>query len=128
MKTETTKSLYACAYRFYENGKYEEAIHFFRLLTVADVNNDKYWVGLAASYKMNKETEKALEAYAIAAILDENDPFTHLYAAECLFDLGRTEEAIQALDSAERVAKKNKNQQLLSHLEIIREVRYLNQE
>lgn len=99
---ETANQLYAMAFRFYESGKYREAVHFFRVLTSMNTDERKFWIGLGASLQMLRDYENALPAYGIAALLDENDPQVHLYAAECFIALQRIEEARTAMAMAEQ--------------------------
>jgi len=120
---QSTEALYAFGYGFYENGKYENAVQFFRFLTLVDPKKKKYWMGLGASYQMLKDDECALQCYGAAAILDQNDPFTHFHAAECFFSLGKRELGCEALHSAETVADSGPKQDkaLLSRIALMKE-------
>lgn len=116
------ESFYAVAFSFYENGKYPEAINFFRFLTTIDLTKKKHWVGLGASLQMLQEQEQAINAYTIAALLDPADPYIPFYAAECCFKLGDTKRGLDALDSAEELAgTDDKFKGLRKRLYILRE-------
>jgi len=122
--TETCNTLYAIAFNFYENRKYQEAVHFFRFLTVVDTFNRANWMGLGAAQQMNKEYEEAVDSYGFAALLNENDPFAHFHAAECFFAIGQHQKGNIALDSAETTSKGDKKfSQLLSRIALIRQTR-----
>jgi type III secretion system low calcium response chaperone LcrH/SycD len=101
---EHIEGLYTLAYDFYESGKYKEAANFFRFLTVLDHAGKKHWIGLAASQQMQKEYGNAVNNYAVAALLDQTDPYTPFYAAECCFSMGDVERGLEALESAETLA------------------------
>lgn len=102
---DAIEALYASGYGCYESGNYEHAIHFFHFLTIIDRNTKKHWVGLGASYQLSKKYANAVQCFAYAALLDENDPYIHVHAAECFFALDRTEQGDQALASAEIVVR-----------------------
>ena len=103
--SEALLALYAMAYELYRNGKYEDAKTFFRLLALANSFERKYWMGLAASYQMLKDYEKALECYSAAAIQDPSDPYAHWHAADCFFHSDNVVKAKEALESAIITAK-----------------------
>lgn len=105
---ETVSGLYAIAYNFYEIGKYQDAVQFFRILTALDTQSRKNWMGLGASLQMLKEFEKAIEAYTVATLLDDEDPYVHMHAADCFFALNNMKKAIIALEAAEYVVGLNK--------------------
>lgn len=118
---EHLEAFYTLAFDFYENGKYREAINFFRFLTTIDHMNKKHWIGLGASLQMLKDYEKAIEAYALATLLDEQDPHAPLYAAECCFSMGDRERGMQALDSADGLAADEKYKGLRPQLSALRQ-------
>lgn len=105
LNTETKEGIYHFAYQFYLNGKYADAVKFFRFLTRVDIGQKKHWMGLGAAQQMQKEYEQAIQAYSVAALLDELDPHVHIHAAECFFALEKLEEGITALNSAKKAAK-----------------------
>jgi type III secretion system low calcium response chaperone LcrH/SycD len=116
-------ALYVVGYQLYENGKYREAVDVFRVLTVLDQTERKYWMGLGASLHMQKEYDRALQCYGYAALLNENDPYAHFHAAECFLVQGKREEAYHVLEVAKSVALHNKEKynQLLEKIELIRD-------
>lgn len=121
---EFHKMLYGFAYRFYASGKNEDAIRFFKFLTTLNPFQEEYWKGLAAARQQNKEYEKAIEAYGIAATLDETsgDPYIHLHAADCFLALGNIDKALEALDSVKALAANHEDEQkLLTHVKLMRQ-------
>lgn len=117
---ESLAALYAMAYRLYKNGKYEDALAFFRFLTLSDSFERKYWMGLGACNQMLKNYEKALECYSAAAIQDSSDPYVHWHAADCFFHSGNLPKAREALESALVTARQDNNHHpLIPKLELI---------
>lgn len=121
LSTETLSTLYAIAYDLYEKGKTVDSKQIFRFLTLLDPFDRRYWMGLAASYQVLKDYQTALETYSIAAIQEPNDPYVHLYAADCLFALGQNKKAVQTLESAITVAEKANDASLISQLQYMHE-------
>jgi type III secretion system low calcium response chaperone LcrH/SycD len=107
----------------YKQGKYQEAVGLFRILTMAHIKNRKYWMGLGAALQMQKEYGQAIEAYELAAALDPVDPRVHLHAADCFFAQKKRKEGLFALDCAERALKQQKvpDQNLSAHIKLIRQ-------
>jgi type III secretion system low calcium response chaperone LcrH/SycD len=103
------QELYDFGYHYYENGKYPEATDFFTVLTDIDSENPKSWIGLAASLQMQKDYNEAILAYSNAAFLDPNNPEIFFHAANCCFSLDLVSEGINALDTAEEIAKNKPN-------------------
>lgn len=91
------EDIYASGYALYEGGKYREAADCFRVLTLEEPSESRHWMGLAAAHQMLAEYELALQAYACAADLHPQNPYTHLHAAECFFALGKKDDAAEAL-------------------------------
>lgn len=113
--------LYVMAYNFYNNGKYEDAQHCFRMLVTADEHSPKYWIGLGATHQMLKEYKDAIGAYALASLLDKTNPYIHLYAAECFFALQQGPQGLNALKAVDQLAKgQEQYAQLISRVALLR--------
>jgi tetratricopeptide (TPR) repeat protein len=78
-----------CSYGFtqYYGNQLPEAIETFRLLCARRPNEAKYWFALGGILQEAKEYQKAIEAWAFAALLNGADPYPEFYAAECYFAL-----------------------------------------
>lgn len=114
--------LYSFGFHFYENGKYEEAANFYKLLTQIDSENVNHWKGLAACLQMQKLHDQALLAYSAAIVLDSNDQTLYFHTANCCFALYRIKEGLEALDLAEKIAAEKPEQgAFISQLAILRE-------
>lgn len=93
-------TFYAFAYRFYREGKYQEATDFFRFLTLIRPYEKRGWMGLGAAEQMSKNYHRALSAYAFLCVLDDQDPYPHFHAAECYLALNDVIEGLLALNAA----------------------------
>lgn len=100
MSDETARDFYTLGFSLYQAGSFEEASRVFQVLSIQKPLEYKHWFGLASSLQERKEYEKALPAWAMAAVLDQSLPYPHFHAAECAFSLDRKEEAKAALESA----------------------------
>ena len=102
MKSTQMEAMYAQAYRFYNTGKYRDAIHLFRVLIMYNSLEPKYMFGLAACHHMLKEYTDALQAYATCNILDPHNPIPHYHASDCYLQM---KEYLSALFSLEMAIK-----------------------
>lgn len=119
---ENVEAFYTLAFDFYENGRFKEAVDFFRFLTTIDHMNKKNWLGLGAALQMQKEYEKAINAYTLAAFLDAKDPYIPFYAAECCISMGDLSRGMDALESADELAdEENKFKGLKKQIAVLRE-------
>lgn len=92
--------LYAVAHNYYKNSKYDKALPLFQFLSLVDHVNKKWWMGYGATAQMAKDYTKAINAYAMATILDIEDPRPQLQAAYCLLMEKKRDEARLALEGA----------------------------
>lgn len=117
---------YAFAYGLYENGRYEDASHLFRFLTLMDSQNPRNWMGLGASLQMARKFEKALDAYCFALILDSDNPYVYIHAADCYFGLDQKDMALDAIKYARAIAKRSEqHKSLVPQLSLMRK-RWIN--
>lgn len=94
--------LYTLAYTLYQAGDYEQAKPLFQQLASCKPFTKKYWFGLGACWQMEKSYTEALKAWAMAALIDGEDPTPHYHAAECylaLDDLNEGYKAVRATKS-----------------------------
>ena len=114
--SEDLSVLYSVAYALYQGGDYEEAIRVFQRLASHESLSQRNWMGLGACWQMQKDYQEALKAWAMASILNEQDPIPHLHAAECYLALGNKVEGRKAMDAC-RSYLKAKHSHLLTKLE-----------
>lgn len=98
---EEAECLYGAASQAYEAGVYAEAQEKFQLLVRGSPLEAKYWHGFAASYQVERRFEEAMQGWSMVILLDQKDATAYFHAAECLFALGKKEEAQKALLLAE---------------------------
>ena len=61
----------------------------------------KYWVGLGACLQLVRQYERALGAYALAAVTSRpRDPLPHFHAGECYLALNNLRDAEKAFRMA----------------------------
>lgn len=107
LTNESQEVMYELARHAYLAGDYTEAYAHFCLLTWTQPQKRLYWLGLAAALQMMKRYQEALEAYGVAASIDEKDAMLFFHTAECLYALGQLEPACRALQAAVDLASQH---------------------
>lgn len=100
LSQKEAESFYTLGFSLYGTGSFTEAADVFKVLCIRKPLEYRHWFGLASSLQESKDYEKALNAWAMAAILDQSNPHPHFHAAECCFSLNQIEEAQIALQAA----------------------------
>lgn len=90
---------------YYKQGQYQKAVQEFEQLVKANPDYEAGYRVLGDSYLKLKDYAKAADAFRRAAELDASRFASHLGAAVALFNLGRYEEAVRALERGEAAAK-----------------------
>lgn len=90
---DTMNDIYKIAYEFYHLGKLDDAESLFRFLCIYDFYNSEYSMGLAAVYQLKKNYRKAIDFYALAYSLAEEDYRPMFYAGQCNLMLRRKVQA-----------------------------------
>ena len=103
---EDLENLYGLAYHCYQAKDLEKAKDLFHQLVLSKPLEKKYWMGFAASYQCKGDFLEALKGWAMAALLDHEDPNPHFYASECYLSLNQLKEAKKALLCAKRSLRK----------------------
>ncbi len=101
------ETLYSQAFALYSSHSFSEALHLFERLVQAQPLHIDHWIGHGACLQMERKYEKALHSWALAALIEGDNPLPHLRAAECLFSLGDGEEGMVALKKAHHLAKES---------------------
>jgi type III secretion system low calcium response chaperone LcrH/SycD len=102
-----TEAFYAQAYAHYQAHQSSEAAEFFTVLCARKPMESRFWLGLAASLQESQHYEKALSAWAMAALLEPKDPYPHFHAAQCAFSLNQMEDAFLALKEARQIIEQD---------------------
>jgi type III secretion system low calcium response chaperone LcrH/SycD len=98
--TEEMEELYQEGYFFYNEDNFKESAIIFRWLVLLNPYRYPYWMGLAANDQLLGKFEKALHGYAVASLLDPQNPYPHYHAYECYAAMKNREEASKALELA----------------------------
>lgn len=115
--------LHSMAYIYYQNHYYLEADSCFRLLVTINPQESKFWKGLGACLQMKKNYEGALNCYRCAQSLLKEKPNSYLYLhiADCHFAMKNLQEGFLALELAQKIAKKTKDQKVINHISFMNE-------
>jgi type III secretion system low calcium response chaperone LcrH/SycD len=96
------ESFYAYAFAQYGSGNWKEAADVFRVLCTRRPLESRFWFGLGATLQEAGSYQDALHAWAMAALLEKDDPYPHFHAAECCFSLQLSQDASLALKESEK--------------------------
>lgn len=97
---EDISLLYSLGVNLYERGDYPQAKDIFQRLVLSRPHEIKFWQALGATQQMHRSFEEALNAYAMASLIDDSEPSSHFHASECLYALEEYEQALKALECA----------------------------
>lgn len=110
---EKIEALYGQAYRLYNTGKYQDAIHIFRMLILLNPPQGKYMLGLAACFHMLKDWENAVKVYMICSMVDSENPIPLFHSSDCYIQMRDRASAIISLEMAVQRAKDKPEYQIL---------------
>lgn len=97
MKEEEVEQFYAYGFAQYGAGNWHEATDVFRVLCTRRPLESKFWFALGATLQEAGSYKEALNSWAMAAMLNANDPYPHFHAAECCLSLNMANDAAKAL-------------------------------
>lgn len=95
------EAMYSLGHALYEQQRYDEAFKVFSALVTYDHTEPRYGLALAAANRMLGRHEDVLRQYLPAIMADPLGPAPLYYSAESLVEMGRIEEAIEALDTVQ---------------------------
>lgn len=105
MTEEDVQTFYSHGSAQYGSGRWNEAAEIFRVLCTHRPYESKFWFGLGATLQMATHYREALQSWAMAALLNDKDPFAHFHAAECYFSLNEPIEGKKALEAADTLSQ-----------------------
>ena len=79
----TMEFVYSEGHKLFSTRKYEKAAKVFQVLYLLDPVDPRYALGIAASFQMAKDYEKAVAWYFVLAIIDEKSPLPFYYISDC---------------------------------------------
>ena len=107
------EELYAQGYRYYNTGRFGDALNNFRMLTFFDPTQAKFVFGLAACLHMLKEYDKAVETYLLSSMMDPKNPIPHFHSSDCYLKMNDKPSALIALRMAVECAQDKPEFQIL---------------
>lgn len=118
---DTMEGIYYQAYNLYNQGRYQDATHIFRLLLMLDYTAPKYSLGMAACMHRMKDYFNAICVYFVAGTLEPNNPLPYYHASDCFLKLGEFNGAYYALQLAiEEAGDQEKYKVIKERSEIMR--------
>lgn len=94
------EAVYAMGHSLFGARKYDKAAALFRFLAMAEHNNPRWWFALGVTEQHGGRFEAAVNAFAMATLLDVEDPRPQAQAGYCLLALDKVKEARSALEGA----------------------------
>lgn len=95
---EMLNNVYAHAYKFYHQGRLDDAERFFSFLCMYDLNNPDYFLGLGAVNQLKKNYQKACDFYSLAYVLSGTDFTSVFYSGQCQLMMGNLAKSMQCFD------------------------------
>ena len=99
------EALYATGHWLYSQQRYAHAVTVFRAMIHIAPHDERGWLALGACHEVQDQTDIALELYAAASTVASAAPRCVLARARLLRIRGRNDEAIGAIDEADRLAE-----------------------
>lgn len=100
---EEITALFIAAADLYNQKEYEKAADAFYVLTIFDPTRSLFWKCLGNAKFHSDHFKDALDAYAMAIKINQQDPECMFYQAQCLVKENRLQEAIDLLDQADEM-------------------------
>ncbi len=116
---EDLRVIYSLAYTLYQGNDFVQARSIFQQLASLKPFEQKYWLGLASCWQVEKRYHEALKGWAMAALLNERDPTPHFHATECYLALDDQKEGSKAFAACQKRITE-KHQELKRKLENLR--------
>ncbi|ANH78611.1 SycD/LcrH family type III secretion system chaperone [Candidatus Chlamydia sanziniae] len=92
------EEIYTIAYSFYSQGKYNEAVGLFQILTASKPQVYKYILGLSSCYHQLKLYNEAAFGFFLAFDAQPENPIPPYYIADSLLKLDQLDESQNFLD------------------------------
>lgn len=115
------EQFYSFAFAQYQSGDLKKAAEAFHVLCARRPLEGRFWFGLGATLQEERDYEKAMKAWAMAALLDRENPYPHFYAAECACSMSNLDDAKHALREAEQRISTQENHPLKDRIPLLKE-------
>lgn len=107
------EGVYNLGYQAYNQGNFEEAVNFFRLLYMLDPLNDKYIFALGLALEKQKKFFEALTAYMTCTFLKPSSPPGYFRSGICFIELQEPESAYQMFKLTQKHCAEHKELAIL---------------
>ncbi len=88
------EKIYADAYVYFQAGKYEKAMQFYRILMLLNPLDARHPMAMASCYHRLKNHFAAIQYYGLSSSLDPSNPLPYYHASDCLIHQGNTGMAV----------------------------------
>ena len=105
------ESLYTMAYQLFEGGRYDEALKLFRLVMQLRPEDERGWLGAGVCHESLGQWHIAVNMYAAAIVTTGKSVRCALSYHRVLKQLGKDEQAEQALERALQWAEQGDDEQ-----------------
>ena len=95
------------AFSSYNSGDIEKASQLYQLLCLYEHTNSKNFLGAGICQQKEEQYEDAINSYMTAIMLNNDSYSTYFNLSQCLFALGETKLATEALDQIINIGKRN---------------------
>lgn len=102
LSTVLLEKIYQTGLNCMNSGCFEDAEKVFSLLLLLDPGYSATWVMLGIAYERKKKWTESAGALEMAMQIDPKNPLPYVHAALCYRELGRTEDAANALKNARK--------------------------
>jgi tetratricopeptide (TPR) repeat protein len=99
----TIDAIYEIAIGAFGEGRNNECLAVFVLLTTLDQTNSEYWFRMGIAAQKCGNMDLALRVYPLCIDIDPNLMGAHLFSAECHLILGNRESALNELAEAKKI-------------------------
>lgn len=106
---EEKEGIYGLGYQAYQQGNFEQAVHFFRLLYMLDPLNDRNIFALGLALEKQKKYFEALTAYMACSYLCPDNPISYFRSGVCFTELQEPNSAYQMFLLTQSQAKGKKD-------------------
>lgn len=113
LNEDTMECLYSQGHRLFSTHKYAQAAKLFQVLYLLDPSDLRYALGIAASFQLGKDYEKAIGWYLALAVLDEDSPLPFYYISDCFL---KQNEVAASLDFLQKTVERCGKNPLYSNL------------
>ncbi len=98
LSEETFDGFYTIASEFFNEGRYDEALSIFLILTNLSHLSFEPWLGQGICWQKRGNNLEAIRSFAMASLVNYEHPAPHLHTAEVYLSTGDKETARKILD------------------------------